>query len=713
MAYTINKYNGTELVVLDDGTLDTTTSLGLVGRNYVGYGETQNENFVFLLENFANANPPTRPLQGQLWYNTTTSLTYVYNGTGWDVVGSAVLSDTAPENPPEGALWFKTPINTLYVFNGTTWTFIGPEAAEGFGVTRARTTTILDSDNITRPVILLTVNDTIIGICSSIAFTINPNNPITGFNQVVAGITISTLTTVKGNLTGKADSSDRFYTARLINNVEFDGTQNITVKAATTNKLVRGAYLTGSDFDGSSQQSWAVDASSSNIIGKVVARNSEGGFSAGTITANLIGNVTGNVTSSSGISSFDVVTASRFVGASLSGNAFSASQLETSRTINGVSFNGTSDIIVPTAANMLTGTTIKDTVVASSLTSLGTLISLNVADAGITVGSGGQLNFLVTSGVSTIRSLSTRLNIDVGGATGPEVSFVNASTALSLGGPNAPAMIGDNTTNIGIPGYTFSKVYASEFKGNADSATSATRATHLVGGGTGSIPYQTSSGNTAMLPVGDNNFVLKSKTGNVIVWEAMAFENLTEGSYIKLTNTSTTGDVTSYNTLTPVTIAVEATTTNTADKLVARDGSGNFSAGTITAALNGNAASATKLATARTINGVAFDGTSNITVSTNYTIQSGASYSTSGYTNQVGSFNSNSNFFDVFPPAGKTMGNIIAFIPSIHVIHFAGGVNGDDSLMNTYEYLADRIRVRVQNTEQRSTPAANWLAVWS
>ena len=48
MAYTINKFNGTELVVLEDGTIDTSTSLGLVGRNYVGYGETQNENFVFL-----------------------------------------------------------------------------------------------------------------------------------------------------------------------------------------------------------------------------------------------------------------------------------------------------------------------------------------------------------------------------------------------------------------------------------------------------------------------------------------------------------------------------------------------------------------------------------------------------------------------------------------------------------------------------------------
>ena len=274
-------------------------------------------------------------------------------------------------------------------------------------------------------------------------------------------------------------------------------------------------------------------------------------------------------------------------------------------------------------------------------------------------------------------------------------------------------MIGDNITNIGMTGFKFNKVFANQFKGNADTATLATTATNIAGGGQGSIPYQSAFGTTAFLPVGANNYVLKSKSGNIIVWEEMAFENLTEGSYIKLTNTSTTGDVSSYNTLTPVTVAVDASASNTAGTVVARDGSGNFSAGTITASLSGNASTATRLQTARTINGVAFDGSANITVSTNYTIQSGASYSTTGYTNQVGSFNYGANYFDIFPPYGKTMANLVAFIPSIHVIHFAGGVNGDDSLMNTYDYYGDRIRVRVQNTEQRSTPAANWLAVWS
>jgi hypothetical protein len=129
MSYTINKFSGPELVVLEDGTIDTSTSLGLVGRNYVGYGETQNENFVFLLENFSNDAPPTRPIQGQTWFNSSNSLLYVYSGTAWAVVGSAILSATAPEEPANGALWLDSDVGTLSIWNGTSWNFIGPETA--------------------------------------------------------------------------------------------------------------------------------------------------------------------------------------------------------------------------------------------------------------------------------------------------------------------------------------------------------------------------------------------------------------------------------------------------------------------------------------------------------------------------------------------------------------------------------------------------------
>jgi hypothetical protein len=762
MAYTINKFNGETLIVLDDGTIDTSTSLGLVGRNYVGYGETQNENFIFLLENFANDAPPSRPLQGQIWYNNTNNLVYVYNGTTWAVVGSAVLGEIPPEEPTAGALWLRTPINTLNIWTGSTWAFIGPESVPGFGITRARSATVQDSNGDDRPVIFLEIDDAPIALCSSTAFTVNPSTPLAYFNSnIVVGINIAVNATVNGSITGNAASADRLSNGRFINNVNFDGQSNITIKASTTNRLTKGEYLTGSNFDGSEPTTWSVDATSANVIGKVVVRNSEGGFAAGTITASVIGNLTGDVTAI-GTSRFNIIEANQFIGATLTGNAFSASQLETPRKINGVNFDATQDITVTAAAGTLTGEVLNSTVTISSLEILGTLRYLNVSDSGIQIGTGGQLQLLVNAATPTIFVDGGELKFEIGNGPGiAGISFVDANASVSLGGPNAPAIIGNNTINLGITGYKFNNIYANNFLGNANTATLATTATNLAGGGLGAIPYQTAPGTTTMLGLGAAGTVLTAQAGGV-AWATVSRESLTKGSYVNLVNTTNPEvSVDSFTGLVATTISVDATTTNTASKVVARDASGNFAAGTITASLvgnvtgnvTGNSLTASSLQTARAINGVAFNGTTDITINATdpskvptaggsmsghltlnanpvnplhaapkqyvdsrlpqYTFTYGQTFSTSGFTNQVGSWNFNANHFDIFPPAGKSMGNLIAFIPSIAVIHYAGGVNGDDSMVCTYSFFGDRIRVYVQNTEQRSTPAANWLVIWS
>jgi len=78
MSYTILKSNGTVLTSIPDGTINTTsTSLGLPGRNYAGYGQPVDENFVWLTENFADTTPPPNPLAGQLWFNTNDQTMYV------------------------------------------------------------------------------------------------------------------------------------------------------------------------------------------------------------------------------------------------------------------------------------------------------------------------------------------------------------------------------------------------------------------------------------------------------------------------------------------------------------------------------------------------------------------------------------------------------------------------------------------------------------
>ena len=57
----------------------------------------------------------------------------------------------------------------------------------------------------------------------------------------------------------------------------------------------------------------------------------------------------------------------------------------------------------------------------------------------------------------------------------------------------------------------------------------------------------------------------------------------------------------------------DATNLNTANTIVKRDVSGNFSAGVITASLSGNSSTSTTLQTARTINGTSFNGSANVT----------------------------------------------------------------------------------------------------
>jgi hypothetical protein len=78
MAYTIVKTDGTVLTTIADGTINTTsTSIGLPGRNYAGYGQQLDTNFVHTLENFAAASPPPNALRGQLWFNTNNNTLYV------------------------------------------------------------------------------------------------------------------------------------------------------------------------------------------------------------------------------------------------------------------------------------------------------------------------------------------------------------------------------------------------------------------------------------------------------------------------------------------------------------------------------------------------------------------------------------------------------------------------------------------------------------
>jgi hypothetical protein len=82
-----------------------------------------------------------------------------------------------------------------------------------------------------------------------------------------------------------------------------------------------------------------------------------------------------------GTAPFSVTSTTPVANLNIGGKAAQATVLETARTINGVSFDGSSNITVTSAAGTLTGTTLSSSVVSSSLTSVGTLANLTVTNA--------------------------------------------------------------------------------------------------------------------------------------------------------------------------------------------------------------------------------------------------------------------------------------------------------------------------------------------
>ena len=71
MSYNITKFNGEQFALVADGTINSTLDITLIGKNYAGYGEKQNENFLWLLEHFANITPPPKATKGQVWFNSS------------------------------------------------------------------------------------------------------------------------------------------------------------------------------------------------------------------------------------------------------------------------------------------------------------------------------------------------------------------------------------------------------------------------------------------------------------------------------------------------------------------------------------------------------------------------------------------------------------------------------------------------------------------
>jgi hypothetical protein len=147
MAYILYKTNGQKLVTIPDGSLDKNTAdLTFLGKNYAGYGEIINQNFVKLLENFANVAEPTKPLLGQLWYDTTNKRIKFYDGLRFKPVGTIDVASSTPRFNTKGDLWFNEFEQKLYFYNGSKFVLIGPFESQFSGISVVPAVANTDND---------------------------------------------------------------------------------------------------------------------------------------------------------------------------------------------------------------------------------------------------------------------------------------------------------------------------------------------------------------------------------------------------------------------------------------------------------------------------------------------------------------------------------------------------------------------------------------
>ena len=223
--------------------VNTQTDLSLIGKGYAGYGESIAENFLHLLENFSNTSAPTKPIQGQLWWDSTNSKLQVYNGTAWQTAGgSAPYQSDAPSGLAQGDIWIDSDTGQMYFYNGVSSVLVGPPSSTG--TTNGFTyDTILDSGDANQNITKWFNDGNLIAIISEDEFT--PKVSIPGFTTVKKGITLSTA--ISGNkFQGTATDSDALGGVAAANYLRSNANDTTSGTISISND---GGLIVGADSD--------------------------------------------------------------------------------------------------------------------------------------------------------------------------------------------------------------------------------------------------------------------------------------------------------------------------------------------------------------------------------------------------------------------------------------------------------------------------------
>ena len=206
MAYEVNKANGDVLVNLIDGEIDnTSTSLNLLGKNYLGYGELIAENFVHLLENFASSIEPISPVTGQQWFDTgERRLKLNTDNSNWKTIAFLAAQNSVPTvgTSIRGDFWYDTANNAIKIYtadttlpgtNGNGWMNIGAFQGNRETATGMTFLDLLDTaSNLHKVVAMYAMGVCVMIISADADFTIASSHAVPGFTEIGKGINMNT-----------------------------------------------------------------------------------------------------------------------------------------------------------------------------------------------------------------------------------------------------------------------------------------------------------------------------------------------------------------------------------------------------------------------------------------------------------------------------------------------------------------------------------------